>query len=161
MTKDSTPKPEAAQSGAAEPTSADLAKSSTTASEPKTDLFGKAIKEENTRAARGRIGVLTLAVAALFGLVYAYFVWQAIGNLIELPKSYSAIGIGDKVPWVLLVIGLLVPVVGYVVAFWAGLRSPLVNKVVIFVMGLATVAALGYSVVAVHRALFSAVISNL
>ena len=104
---------------------------------------------------------LSLVVAGLFGLVYAYFVYQAIGNLIELPKSYSAIGLGDSVPWLLLVIGLLIPVIVYVLAFIIGLRRPVLDKAVIFIMGLTITAGLGFTVVAIHRLTFEALASTL
>jgi len=104
---------------------------------------------------------LALIVAGLFGLVYAYFVYQAIGNLIELPKSYNSVGLGDSVPWVLLVIGLLIPVLVYVLAFVIGLRRPVLDKAIIFVMGIAVTAGLGFTVVAIHRLTFQALAATL
>jgi uncharacterized membrane protein len=93
----------------------------------------------------------SLVIAGLFGLVYAYFVYQAIRNTIELPKTYDAIGLSESVPWVLLVIGLAIPVLVYVLAFVIGLRRPVLDKAIIFVMGLGVTAGLGYAIVAIHR----------
>jgi len=107
------------------------------------------------------ISVLTLIIAAVFGLLFAYFVYQAIANLIELPKSYAAIGLADSVPWAVLVIGLAIPVILYVVAFAIALRRPVLDTVVIFVMALATVAAFGYGIVAIHRVTFDLLIASL
>ena len=107
------------------------------------------------------ISVLTLIIAAVFGLLFAYFVYQAIANLIELPKSYAAIGLSDSVPWAVLVIGLGIPVILYVVAFAIALRRPVLDTVVIFVMALATVAAFGYGIVAIHRVTFDLLIASL
>jgi len=107
------------------------------------------------------ISVLTLIIAAVFGLLFAYFVYQAIANLIELPKSYAAIGLADSVPWAVLVIGLGIPVILYVVAFAIALRRPVLDTVVIFVMALATVAAFGYGIVAIHRVTFDLLIASL
>ena len=64
-----------------------------------------------------RVDVPTLLIAAAFGLLFAYFVYQAVGNLLELPKSYEAIGLSESVPWVVLVLGLVVPILLYVIAF--------------------------------------------
>ena len=86
--------------------------------------------------------------------------YQAIGNLIELPKSYDAIGLSNSVPWVLLIIGLLVPLIVYVLAFAIGLRRRMLDQTVIFIMGIAVTAALGYTVVAIHRLAFIALISG-
>jgi glucan phosphoethanolaminetransferase (alkaline phosphatase superfamily) len=107
------------------------------------------------------IGILTLVIAAVFGLFFAYFVYQAIENLIELPKSYEAITLGESVPWVLLVIGLAIPVILYVIAFVITLRRPVLDKLLIFVMALSTAAAFSYGVVAIHRVTFDALIASL
>lgn len=110
---------------------------------------------------RTRIGVRMLAIAGVFGLLFAYFVWQAVKNLVELPKSYDAIGLGDSVPWVLLVVGLLLPVILYVVAFAVAMRLRTLDKAVVFFMALATAAAFSYGVVAVHRLTFDALLASL
>ncbi len=104
---------------------------------------------------------LGLVIAGLFGLVYAYFVYQAIRNIIELPKSYSTIGLGESVPWPLLVIGLAIPVILYVLAFVIGLRRPVLDTAIVFILGLVTASALFYGVIAVHRVLFDALIATL
>ena len=107
------------------------------------------------------ISVLTLIIAAVFGLLFAYFVYQAIANLIELPKSYAAIGLADSVPWAVLVIGLLIPIVLYVVAFAVALRRNVLNKAIIFLMALVTVAAFSYGIVAIHRVTFNLLLDSL
>lgn len=107
------------------------------------------------------IGVLTLVIAAAFGLLFAYFVYQAIENLIELPKSYEAIGLSESVPWAVLVIGLAIPILLYVIAFAIALRQRLVNTAVIFLMALVTVAAFSYGIVAIHRVTFDLLIASL
>ena len=104
---------------------------------------------------------LSLIIAGLFGLVYAYFVYQAIRNIIELPKSYAAIEQSESVPWALLVIGLAVPVLLYVLAFIIGLRRPVLDKAIIFVMGIAVAAGLGYAIVAIHRLVVDALFATL
>ena len=119
---------------------------------------------EPIKPARERtpIGAVALVVAALFGLVYAYLVWQALGNLIELPKSYKAIGLDtDSVPWWLLIIGLVIPIAIYVVAFLIGLRHNLLSKALLFLVGLAAAAALGFGVVAVHALTFTSLLGTL
>jgi hypothetical protein len=101
---------------------------------------------------RRPIGAFALVVAALFGLVYAYLVWQAIRNLIELPKSYIAFGYtSDDVPWWLLIIGLIIPILIYVVAFLAGLNQNLLSKAVLFFVGLTASSGLAFGVFAVHK----------
>ena len=108
-----------------------------------------------------RIDVPTLLIAAAFGLLFAYFVYQAVGNLLELPKSYEAIGLSESVPWVVLVLGLVVPIVLYVIAFAIALRQKLVNTAIIFLMALVTVAAFSYGIVAIHRVTFNLLLDSL
>lgn len=108
-----------------------------------------------------RVDVPTLLIAAAFGLLFAYFVYQAVGNLIELPKSYEAIGLSESVPWVVLVLGLVVPILLYVIAFAIALRQKLVNTAIIFLMALVTVAAFSYGIVAIHRVTFNLLLDSL
>ena len=107
------------------------------------------------------VDVPTLLIAAAFGLLFAYFVYQAVGNLIELPKSYEAIGLSESVPWVVLVLGLVVPILLYVIAFAIALRQKLVNTAIIFLMALVTVAAFSYGIVAIHRVTFNLLLDSL
>ncbi|WP_411698289.1 hypothetical protein [Conyzicola sp.] len=97
-----------------------------------------------------RIGWLGLAVAALFGLFFAYDLWEAIQNAIELPKLYAqleAVGLpaGD-VPWVLIGVGIVVPPLAYGIAFVVGLRHTIAMRALIFLLALVAVAALSLSV---------------
>lgn len=112
-------------------------------------------------AVKPAITPLSLVIAGLFGFVYAYFVYQAIRNILELPKSYEAIELSASVPWALLVIGLVIPVAIYVLAFVIGLRRPVLDKAIIFVMGIAVTAGFGYAVVAIHRITFDLLIASL
>ena len=108
-----------------------------------------------------RVDVPTLLIAAAFGLLFAYFVYQAIGNLLELPKSYEAIGLSDSVPWVVLILGLVIPILLYVIAFAVALRQKLLNTAIIFLMALVTVAAFSYGIVAIHRVTFDLLLDSL
>jgi len=108
-----------------------------------------------------RVDVPTLLIAAAFGLLFAYFVYQAVGNLLELPKSYEAIGLSESVPWVVLILGLVVPILIYVIAFAIALRQKLLNTAIIFLMALVTVAAFSYGIVAIHRVTFTLLLDSL
>ncbi len=83
-----------------------------------------------------------LAVAILFGLFYAYDLFEAIANLVGM-----ATGLADKalVPWVALILGVVVPPAGFVVAWWLGRRRRVAVRVVIFLAGLAVTAAVSLS----------------
>ena len=99
---------------------------------------------------------LGLVVAAQFGLFYAYDLWEAVSPFVALPAFYDAYGYGsENVPWWLLWIGVLIPPVVYAVAFSIGIRHNLVGKLLIFLVGLAVVAALSIGVVALEDVLRS------
>lgn len=118
------------------------------------------IADDAREAKRGRYGWLSLVVAALLGLFYAYDVWGAVGNMINLPTFYDAIGIGSRnVPWWLLWIGVVIPVVIYVLAFVVGRRRNVGAKAVVFIVGLAVAAGLGIGVLAVEDVLRPALVT--
>jgi hypothetical protein len=113
-----------------------------------------AVAYDAAEAQRGRYGWLSLVVAALFGLFYAYDVWEAIGNMIGLPAYYDLIKIGSKnVPWWLLWIGVVIPIVVFVLAFVIGRHRNVGAKAVVFIVGLALAAGLGIGVLALEDVL--------
>ena len=116
------------------------------------------VEDDAREAKRGRYGWLSLVVAALFGLFYAYDLWEALGNLFNLPVTYDALGIGDRVPWLLLWTGVLVPPFSFAVAVFLGRRRNVFGKALIFLVGLAVVACLTLAVLALGDALLPAIL---
>jgi divalent metal cation (Fe/Co/Zn/Cd) transporter len=84
---------------------------------------------------RVKYGGPSMVVAIVFGLLYAYILWSAIGNLIELPKQLAA-----SAPWALLVLDVALPVIAYAAAFWLGRRRPLSGRALLFFVGLTLLA---------------------
>lgn len=112
------------------------------------------VADDAAQATRGRYGWLSLVVAFLFALLYAYDLWEAVGNLIQLPIVYDAYGFGsENVPWWLLWIGVLIPLAIYIAAFVGGRRRNVFGKALIFVVGLALVAGLSIGVLALEEVL--------
>ncbi len=110
-----------------------------------------AVEDDAAQTRRGRYGWLSLAVAAVFGLLYAYDVWEAIGNMVALPSFYDLLGLDrGTIPWWLLVVGLLIPPAVFVLAFWVGRRFSVGGKALVFLLGLAVVAALSLGVIALE-----------
>ena len=86
---------------------------------------------------------LAVSIAVLFGVFYAYDVWEAVGNLVGLNIQAAALGV-PLAGWgvALLVAALVVPFLAFGVALWLGRhRGPLV-QVVLFLVGYALVQAL-------------------
>ena len=113
----------------------------------------EALDTEGRGAARARLGWLSITVAIVFGLLYAYDLWEAINNAIELPKQYAAlevlgVDIGE-VPWTLIIANMLIPPAIYLLAFVLGLRRNVFGKTVLFAVGLALVAVLTLDIIAI------------
>ena len=121
--------------------------------------IGEVIADDNREASRGRYGWLSLIVAAIFGLFYAYDMWEAIGNMVNLPGFYDQLGIGSgSVPWWLLWIGVLIPPVVFVVAFVVGRTRNVGVKALVFLVGLAVSAGLGIGVLGLEDVLRAVVV---
>ena len=103
-----------------------------------------------TTPRRRTFGWVGLVIAVLFGLLFAYDLWEAIGNAIELPKFFAQleeVGLGAReVPWVLIWVGILIPPIAYAAALVLGLRRTAPLKALIFLVALVAVATLSMSV---------------
>jgi hypothetical protein len=118
------------------------------------DAIKGTIEEDAQKASRGRYGWLSIVVAALLGLFYAYDIWEAVSNLIALPAFYEAYGYGaENVPWWLLWIGVAIPPIGFIVALVVGRRRNVLVKALIFIVGLAVVAGLSIGILGLEEIL--------
>jgi hypothetical protein len=91
--------------------------------------------ESATPTARPGYGWPSILVAIVFGLLNADVLWNAIGNLVNLPRAF-----GSVTPWWLLILDVAVPVAAYVLAFILGRRRPLGVRALFFLVGLTVVA---------------------
>jgi len=95
---------------------------------------------------------LAVTIAVLFGVLYAYDVWEAVRDLVgmsllvgDLGVSFAGVGLG------LLIAALVVPFLAFALAFWLGRhRNPLV-QVVLFLTGYAVVQAITLELAAVFE----------
>jgi uncharacterized membrane protein len=112
------------------------------------------LAEDTRDSARGRYGWLSILVAALFGLFYAFDVWEAIGNMVNLPVYYAAFNLDSAaIPWWLLILGLLAPIAIFALAFLVGRRRNLGVKALLFLTGLAVSAGASLTVIALEALL--------
>jgi hypothetical protein len=81
---------------------------------------------------RVRYGVPSIVIAVIAALFYAYVLWDAIGNLVQLPKLLGAL-----TPWWLLILDVALPVVVFAVATLLGLRHRVLIRIAFFVLGAA------------------------
>jgi len=100
----------------------------------------------------GRRGAV---IAIVFGLLFAYDLFEAIGNVIgvvggvqhtnEISKSLG-LAQSAQVPWSILIADLLVAPVVYAIAFLIGRRAGVLVRAAIFLMAVAAAAALILSI---------------
>jgi len=106
---------------------------------------------------RRRWPVVVLAVA--FALLFAWDVVEAVGNLVSVPldsryanndfyRENGLDGLVAEPPWVVLVLGVLLPPVAFVLALVASRRRPLGVVALALATGLAAVAALNLTITA-------------
>ena len=86
-----------------------------------------------------------IVLAVVFGLLFAWFLYQAIGNLVNVPPAYEQVGYGDRIPWGILLAGVGLPVVLFAGAAWLGIRRSLSQRVILFAAGLGATAATSFS----------------
>lgn len=118
------------------------------------DPIQAVITDDAVKAKHGRYGWLSIVVATLFGLFYAYDLWEAVSNIVELPSAYESAGLHtDAIPWWVLIIGLVIPPVVFGIAVGIGRRQNVGAKAVIFLVGLAVVAGLSLGDIALEQVL--------
>ena len=94
-------------------------------------------------------GLVITVFLALFG----WDLWEALGNLVGLQPFYEAMGIGASVPWILLWLGVLLPVTAVVLSLilwrsWSGAAE----RLAIMVVAWAVVAGMSLSLAAIEQA---------
>ena len=114
-----------------------------------------------TEAPRRSYGWLSFTIAAIFGLFYAYDAWEAVGNLIDAPKIYAALGLEAQTPWILFIAALLVPLLTYGLALLLGIRRRVGERALLLLAGLAASNALALGAIAENSRLFSELIHRI
>ena len=107
--------------------------------------------ETATPAPARHLGPLGITIAIIFGLVYAYDLWEAIAPMLDLPAFYTAVGLDPAaVPWWLLILGVAIIPIVFALALFVGLRRNALEKTLIFLVGLAVVACSSLVIIAVE-----------
>ena len=92
---------------------------------------------------------LAVTIALVFGVFYAYDVWEAVGNLVGLNIYAGELDVGLTGYGVaLLIAGVVLPLLVYATAFWLGRRRGPLAQVVLFLTGFALVQVLSADVAA-------------
>ncbi|TXK16329.1 hypothetical protein [Homoserinibacter sp. GY 40078] len=100
--------------------------------------------------------VSAIIVAVIFALLTAWFLFQAFGNLINVPDAYKAYGLGDRIPWAVLIAGVALPPLLFAAAALLGMRRALTARVLIFAAALGATAATSFALYALSVYLVTA-----
>jgi hypothetical protein len=90
---------------------------------------------------------LAITITVVFGMFYAYDVWEAVGNLVGMNIYADGLGIAlTGAGWALLVAGIALPLLVFGIAFWLGRRRGPLAQVVLLLVGFALVQVLAADV---------------
>ncbi|QHC58186.1 hypothetical protein [Rathayibacter sp. VKM Ac-2760] len=91
--------------------------------------------------------LLSVLIALAFALFFAWDVWEGIGNLVGLRTYAASLGTDlNGTGWTVLLLGLLLPVVCFVLALVLGRRRGLLARTGLLVAALCVSAALSLDV---------------
>jgi len=106
--------------------------------------------------ATARTSRLAIGVLIVFGLFYAYDLFEAVQSLVVVPGEVAArnefLGLDDPVPWGGLIAATVLPPVVFAIAARLGRRRSAGALALLLLVGLALVAALTLSIAAYVRA---------
>lgn len=93
-----------------------------------------------------------ILVPVVFGILFALALVMPVSDLLALPAVYEAYGIGEAVPWPLLVLAVAVPPALYVAALVLGRGRAPFARALILTVALAASFALYFGIVALVAA---------
>lgn len=96
---------------------------------------------------RGRYaGWPRLAIAIVFGLFYAYDLWEGVGNLLGLASISIQYSVSIRpAAWFVIGLGIAVPILIFVVATLLGRRHGYLTQAALYLAGLCASAATALS----------------
>ena len=94
-----------------------------------------------------------IVVALVFAVLFALALVAPVSDLVALPGLYEAYGIGDAVPWPLLVLSVALPPLLYVVGLLLGRGRAPFARALILTVALAASFALYFGLVALVGAI--------
>ena len=98
---------------------------------------------------RVRFGAAHILVTVVLGLIAAWFLWDGIGSLVNLPPLFEQLGLASETPWTALWLGVAHPVVFFTLAVLAARRLPVGRYALVLIATLGAMAAVRLSLIAV------------
>ncbi|MFZ4842199.1 hypothetical protein [Mycetocola saprophilus] len=92
---------------------------------------------------------LTIAIAVVFGLLFAYQVWGGVGSAITIPRRVSeAGGSVSALGWTMLVLSIIVPLIAFYLSYRIGRRRGWISMILTYLVGVAASSAIALSLAA-------------
>ncbi len=83
-------------------------------------------------------------MAAVFALLFAYDVWEGIGNFVGVMSQSLTLGISlSAFGWFAVIFGILAPAMLYFVALWITRKQPFAPALVMYIVALSLSAVVG------------------
>lgn len=93
---------------------------------------------------------IDLALGILFGLFFAFDVWEAIENVIVFSTVASQVGASvTALSWVFLVLLIILPIVLFAIAYLVGRRRGIVAKILLYLAAIGVSSATSLSIVSI------------
>lgn len=90
-------------------------------------------------------------VVVVFGLLLAWDVWEAVGNLLGVTGTATALGTSvSPTGWFVLCFGVVLPIAGFAGVLWFGRRARPATLLIAFVTVTTVVAALSLDLLAIY-----------
>lgn len=101
-----------------------------------------------------RHGLWRIALALLFGLVLAWEVWEAIGNLVGVLALASGFETSvSPMGWFVLLLAVALPLVGFLAVLWLGRRAQPMSLFLAYLTVTVVVAALSLDILSIYSPL--------
>ena len=89
---------------------------------------------------------MRIVIPVVFAVVFALGLIAPISDIGALPPVYAAYGIGDAIPWALLVLNVAAPPVFFALALLVGRGRPPMARVLVLIVGAAAAFATYFAV---------------
>lgn len=99
-------------------------------------------------APRARFGAARIAVTIVLGLLGAWFLFDAVSNLLAFPQQLEAFGVAERTPWLILWASVAVPPVVFALAVLLGRRQPVARYTLVLIVALCVMATTRLSLIA-------------
>lgn len=99
-------------------------------------------------APRARFGAARIAVTIVLGLLGAWFLFDAVSNLLAFPQQLEAFGVAERTPWVILWVSVILPPVIFALAVLVGRRQPVTRYTLVLIVALCIMATTRLSLIA-------------